>query len=194
MTKKLIGALMLTMLFAANANASSLMITGPDQVEPGQTFELQIWGDFSGEGLIAGGITFFWDSALVGLNSITRAFGAADFSCPGSPGCPPATANSAPIVWGEFLTDLIAVDAVPPTLMATLNFTANVTSAEGAAAFSMADNTALTGGWFGAGFSTIATPEFGAFQLDINTAVIPLPAAVWFMIGGLGTLLGFRRK
>ncbi|MBT8131130.1 MAG: VPLPA-CTERM sorting domain-containing protein [Gammaproteobacteria bacterium] len=34
---------------------------------------------------------------------------------------------------------------------------------------------------------------FGA-SVNIDSAVIPLPAAIWFMIGGLGTLLGYRRK
>ncbi len=56
----------------------------------------------------------------------------------------------------------------------------------------MSDNPALTGGWFGTGFTPIDNPDFGTFSMEIN--VVPLPAAVWFMIGGLGTLLGFRRK
>lgn len=31
-------------------------------------------------------------------------------------------------------------------------------------------------------------------SVNVNTAVIPLPAAVWFMLGGVASLLGFRRK
>jgi len=193
MIKKLIGSLALTLLFAASANAATLTIMGPASATVGDSFQLEIWGDFGAEGLIAGGITFGWDSSLVQLDMITRAFGATDFSCPGSPGCPPPTANSAPIVWGEFLADLIAPNA-GPKLMATLNFTAIGPIAEALATFSMADNPNLTGGWFGSGFAPIDIPSFGGFTMDVNSAVVPLPAAVWFMIGGLGTLLGFRRK
>ncbi|MDH3588132.1 MAG: VPLPA-CTERM sorting domain-containing protein [Gammaproteobacteria bacterium] len=189
MIKKVIAALTVGLLLAVNANAASMSIVGPDKVRVGDTFELQIWGDFSGEGLIAGGINLFWDPALVQLNSINLKLNTvADFSCPGSVNCPPNTANSAVIVWGQFLTDLIAPTDVPPTLMANLSFTA---TAPGLAVFDMVTNGALTGGWFGAGFTPIDDPTFGLHTMGIN---IPLPAAVWFMIAGLASLAGFRRK
>ena len=194
MIKKLIGTLALTLLFAVQANAATMTITGPADATVGDSFQLQIFGDFSEAGLIAGGITFFWDAALVQLDNITLDLAAVpDFSCPGSVSCPAPGAGEAAIVWGEFLSDLI-VPGTGNILMATLDFTAIGAASEAMAAFSMIDNPVLTGGWFGSGFSPIDTPAFGSFEMNVDTGIVPLPAAVWFMVGGLGTLLGFRRK
>lgn len=176
------------MLFVAHANAASLSITGPTDATVGDSFQIQIWGDFSGEGLIAGGITLFWDDAQVQLDYVHLEL---DTVC-GFAGCPVGISNSVPIFWGEFLNNLIEPDSPPPTLMATLDFTAVGAGAGSLALFIMEDNGDFTSGWFGAGFSPIDVPSFGTFSMQISD--VPLPAAVWFMIGGMGTLLGFRRK
>ena len=82
--------------------------------------------------------------------------------------------------------------------MATLGFTAvGAAASEALAFFFMENNSDLTNGWWvldsdGAGFSPIDVPSFGTFSMEISD--VPLPAAIWFMIGGLGTLLGFCRK
>lgn len=183
MIKKLIVALAL--LFAANCNAATMWFAGPGgDVMVGDTFDIRIFGDFADEGLIAGGITLFWQAEVVQLENIILELATVeDFSCPGSVTCPPATSNSAPIVWGEFLTNLIE-PGQGPTLMATVTFTAiGVERGSLLSIFQMVSNNELTGGWFGAGFTPIADPTFPA---------IPLPAAVWLMTGGLCTLLGFR--
>ncbi len=189
MIKNLVGILALSLFFAAHANAASLSITGPTDATVGDSFQIQIWGDFSGEGLIAGAISFFWDDALVQLDYVQLEL---DTVC-GFAGCPMSTSNSVPIFWGEFLNNLIDPGDPAPTLMATLGFTAvGAPAAEALAFFFMQNNSDLTSGWWGPGFSPIDVPSFGTFTMEISD--VPLPAAVWFMIGGLGTLLGFRRR
>ena len=188
--KKLIGTLALSLLFAAHANAASMSVTGPTDATVGDSFQIQIWGDFSGEGLIAGGITFFWADALVQLDYVQLELGTIPW-CHWV--CPAVTSNSVAIAWGEFLVNLIDPGVPPPTLMATLGFTAvDAAASEALAFFFMENNSDLTSGWWGAGFSPIDVPSFGTFSMEISD--VPLPAAVWFMIGGLGALLGFRRK
>ena len=70
MIRKLIGTVALSLLFAAHANAASMSVTGPTDATVSDSFQIQIWGDFSGEGLIGGAITFFWDDALVQLDYV----------------------------------------------------------------------------------------------------------------------------
>ncbi len=195
MIKKLIGALTVGLLLAANANAATLSITGPDSVMVGDSFELQIWASDFTDGLRAGGINFLYDSALVSLDGVTLEIPtSASFSCPGSANCPADTAGSTAIVWGEFQTDLLDPGHAGPTLMATVSLTAIAGAAEALAVFDMTSNIQLTGGWFGSGFAAIDAPVYEGAVVDVQTAVIPLPAAVWFMMGGLGVLARFRRK
>ena len=190
MTRKLIATVALNLLFAAHANAASMSITGPTVATVGDSFQIEIWGDFSGEGLIAGAITFFWDDALVELDYVHLNLNT--IPCDFPPCLMMGTSNSEPIGWGEFLSNLIEPGDPAPTLMATLGFTAvGAAASEALASFSMQDaSDDFSGGWWGAGFSPIDVPSFGTFSMEI----VPLPAAVWFMIGGLGTLLGFCRK
>lgn len=189
MIRKLIGTASLSLLFAAQANAASMSITGPADATVGDSFQIQIWGDFSDEGLIGGAISFFWDDALVQLDYVQVELG---IGC-GFAGCPMGTSNSVPILWSEFLVNLIEPGDAPPTLMATLSFTAvGAADSEALALFFMENNNDLSNGWWGAGFSPIDVPDFGTFTMGIND--VPLPAAIWFMIGGLGTLLGLRRQ
>lgn len=193
MIKRLVAIFALSLLFAVQVNAATLTIGGPDSASVGDAFEITISGDFGAQGLIAGGISFYWNDALLDLNSISLELPvAADFSCPGGSNCTPGGADSALIVWGEFLVDLIDPNA-GQTLMATLSFTAVGSATEALASFSMTNADDLTGGWFGANYVDIPTPDFGTFEMQIDQVVVPLPAAVWFMIGGLTTLLGFRR-
>lgn len=155
----------LSLLFGANANAATMTMTGPADALVGDSFQVQIQGDFTAEGLIAGGITVSWDAALVQLeNVIFNLPILGDFSCPGSANCPAPTASSAPIVWGEFLSDLISL-AGGPTLMATLEFRV---IGPGTANLGMADIPAVTGGWFGAGFVDTDSPTYSGFSLILN--------------------------
>ncbi len=188
MMKKIVSLLALGLLFTAQGNAASLSIQTPTDANTTESFQLQIFGDFSEDGFAGGGIDLFWDDTLVALDSVVRSFGDAAFSCPGNSGCPPTTASSTTIAWGDF-SALIDADAAP-TLMATLQFTALATT--GLAEFSMQDKSDFAGGWLDAGFGFINTPDFGTASVNIN--VIPVPASVWLFGSALGLLAGVRRR
>ena len=61
--------------------------------------------------------------------------------------------------------------------------------AAGVAALTMADNDVPAGSWFDVNSNPMTIAYTGA---EIH--VVPLPAAVWLMLGGLGMLLGFGKK
>ncbi len=166
-----------------------MSLQGPSAVTVGDSVQINVMGDFSGEGLIAGGITLFWQPAFLQLNTVELTLPVMpDFGCPGASICPPATANSVVIVWAGIHANLIEPDDPAPTLMATLNYTATDTVTQDLLfLFGMQSNTQLTGGWFGADFRNIDSPSFGNFA-------VPLPAGIWLLLGGLATLPGVRRQ
>ena len=193
MFKKVLPGLAAAVVLTAGANAATVSIVAPDKVVEGDTFEIQIFGDFGNDGLLAGGLQLLYDSSLLSIEFIQFDLGVdPDLSCPGAGLCPVDPAGTISIVWGQFLADLIPAGA-GPTLMATLQAVAlpGILGA-GGTDLTLLDFSAFTGGWFGAGFVTIATPEFLGTTIMSNP--IPLPAAVWLMIGGLGALARFRRS
>ena len=190
MFKKVLLSLAAAVALTAGANAATVSIVAPDKVTVGDTFDIQIFGDFDNDGLLAGGLQLLYDSSLLSLSFGQFDLGVdPDLSCPGAGLCPVDPAGTVSIVWGQFLADLIPAGA-GPTLMATL--TATALAPDAGTALTAIDFSAFTGGWFGAGFVNIATPEFLGAAVEINP--IPLPAAVWLMIGGLGALARFRRS
>ena len=190
MFKKLLASLAAAVILTAGANAATVSVVAPDKVSEGDKFDIQIFGDFGNDGFQAGGLQLLYDAALISIQNFQFNLNVASaLSCPGANLCPVDPAGEFSIVWGEFLTDLIPAGA-GPTLMATLTATALAPTA--GTALVAIDFSAFTGGWFGAGFVTIATPEFLGAAVEINP--IPLPAAVWLMIGGVGALAGFRRS
>lgn len=195
MTTRILSGVILAfaVAFTTTANASTVSLVAPADVVPGETFQIEVIGDFGIDGFIAGGVQILYDPGLIQIDNFSFAL-AVDpgFSCPGATLCPADPPGILSLVWGEFLNDLIDPD-VGPTLMGTVTATAVGPSGRGndnVAVLDLADFSAFTGGWFGAGFVEIAAPELNGTSIQI----VPLPAAVWFMIGGLGALAGLRRK
>jgi len=187
MIKKLIGTLALGTLLAAGANAATISLSGPNEIDVGLGFELTVGGSGFGTGLGAGGIVVKFDPGLVQLDLVT--LGAlpgldAGFSCPGGANCPDLGPGTALILWGTFGANLLPTGE--DALMATLAFTA---IGPGSATFTI-NSFDDAGGWLDPTFGSLATPDF----VDAKVNVVPLPAAVWFMVGGLASLMGFRRK
>ncbi|MDH3769050.1 MAG: VPLPA-CTERM sorting domain-containing protein [Gammaproteobacteria bacterium] len=193
MIKTIIGSLTLGMLFAAQANATSLTLTGPDSVTIGNSLVLEIIGNFGDEGLYAGGITLDFDESALSLTSIVlNPELNSQFSCPGFFTCPENA-----VVLGS--TDVVApfegliAPGAGDMLLATLIFDTNSPSTEGTSTFiGMSDFSSFAGGWFAFDLSDGSTPDLIGKSVTLNA--IPLPAAAWLMIGGLATLMGFRRK
>lgn len=180
--KQSICTLAFGLLIAASTNAASLNITAPSAVDVGDSFDAQIWGDFSVEGLIAGGITLLWDNSSLQIENVTLELAVdPDLSCPGNVNCPTYPPGATVIVWGGFLSNLIEIGTAGPTLMATVTFTA--ISETASSPLVMLDNSYLAGGWFGANF----TPIFEAVSFT-DTSVVVASAPV----GGSATGVDIR--
>ncbi|NND59181.1 MAG: VPLPA-CTERM sorting domain-containing protein [Gammaproteobacteria bacterium] len=198
MIKKIIGSVALLVL-AAGANANTVSLEGPAlPVTGGDTFDVNVIGEFGATGMGAGGFQLFWDNAVLSLDNYVSAINLDDqLSCPSDnqPNCPNDPDGTFSNVFGNF-NGLIAPDA-GPTLIGTFTFTVIAAASSGAGststALTMADFTPFTGGWFNNGLSEpITSPDLIGTTIEIQP--IPLPAAVWLMVGGLAALARFRRS
>lgn len=163
------------------ANAASISLT-PDSVDAavGDTVSLDVIMDFSDVTTIGGGFDIVYDSSAlsfvawnpnpVGDPSFARLPDISDGLLSG-------------IAVGEFNTGITGVQN-----LGTVQFEVLALGGE----VSGADTNSPAGPFVD--FST-----FGVIPVEYNTAVvgsavIPVPAAVWLMFGGLGALAGFGRK
>jgi len=200
MNSKLLKTCSAMALFGAmtvNTQAASIWLEPEPNVDinVGGVAPYELWADASDVGgFLAGGLDLFYDSTVLtyddnfafdpGLGN-DPAFSRTGDNCfvdPSIAGCSgPGEING--IAFGNFngLAD------TGPTLVGSLSFTG---LALGVSPLTMDDNDTPAGEWF-------ATDGSGPLGVDYGTGqvtVVPVPAAVWLMTGGLGMLLGFARK
>lgn len=205
MINRLIGGVALGLFAFGVANANSVSLIAPAEVSPGETFTVDVVGDFGSDGFLAGGILVTFDPALVSVegfdwgSDLLPPGPAPEASCftPNAPCFMDAAEGNMAIVWGSFDIlgpGLVAPDSAP-AILATL--TMQAAGDRGASALinlDIAHFLDIPGGWFGSGVVPIANPDLFGASIAVTTTVVPLPAAAWLMIGGLGALFGFRRK
>lgn len=198
MIKKLLGGMALIALLAGTANAATVSLIGPASVGEGETFTVDMIGDFTGTGLQGGAVEILYDPTLVELVGF-EFIAPADptLSCPGAALCPDDPPGSLLLIFSNFSLPLIsAADGVGTIGQLTLRaLGSGDRGPSDVINLDMIDAGDIGGGWFGEGLVDLGAPPdlFGA-SIAVETTVIPLPAAAWLMIGGLGALMGFRRR
>jgi hypothetical protein len=173
------------------ANAVSVYLTPESQnVTLGDQVAVQLWWDFTGDATLGGGTDFAWDSSGLSLASIVFDDNP-DFD-------PSFTRCDNEVCWGDGFIDGLATGnfdglADPgPILIATITFD---TLAAGAFLMDISEDDNIAGPFVSARtFNTYPDLQFGDATINVSSGVVPVPAAIWLMIGGLGTLLGYRRK
>jgi len=194
---KLLKICSVTALFGVmtiNTQAASIWLKPATNVDTniGEMMVYQLWADAADVGgFLAGGLDLFYDSTVLTYDDNFAFYAGFDtdpaFSRLGDncfadvtiAGCSvPGEING--IAFGNF-GGLAAAGA---TLVSSLSFTG---LGVGVSPLTMADNDTPAGAWF-------ATDGSGPLVVDYAVAVVPAPAAVWLMSGGLGMLLGFARK
>lgn len=177
-------------MWAIAGTASAVSIT-PDAsgavLDVGQEITVTIIGDFQDDPTLGGGLDIDWDTSVLSLLSFT------------------------PIDWGNdagfFNPGTVSDGSVDgfaagnfngvagPVDMAVLVF---VAVGEGQSLHLSDDSDGLAGPFVSAGSFAIQDVDFGANNdaghISVAASAVPVPAALWLMIAGLGSLLGFRRK
>lgn len=191
--RNLVGAsALLLAALTTCANASSVSLADPGTISPGASFSISVFGNFDDvNGLGAGGFDVIYDDSLFQVDTFTHALSVdPDLSCPGAAGCPSFDgASPDTIAFGNF-GGLIASGA-GSTLLGTIEVTA---IGVGTGAFSLEDNPSFTGSWLDNALNQVASPSYTGVSVTVESAVIPVPAAVWLFGSGLIGLVGMARR
>ena len=164
-------------LFGATAVAQAqiVFLTPSDSmIEPGDMVTLDVMYDFEDVPTVGGSLDAFWDPAILQL--VSWEFG------PDS---------------GDPIFNVVPDDS-----------TAGILFQFGFGNFPALPNTgtafSMTFMAVGAGTSTVSLlettgpfggfPEFDPSFVDATVTVVPVPAAIWLMFGGLASLIGFGRR
>lgn len=189
--KKVIGAAALMgMMASANAASLSLVYTGDNMIADdgaimaanGDMLTFELIMDFSGDGEITlgGGFDINFDTAGLQFVSYDSAgLGEASFG------------RDPDVEDGRLFSGGFGAFAglTGPDLVATITFMAQ--GAPGDYNVSPSGTTGIAGPFISAiDFISIIEPDFNGADVRI----IPVPAAVWFMLSGLGALVGFGRR
>lgn len=147
-------------------------------VTPGASFSVQLVGRGFSQATVGGGVDLFFDPAALQVTSVT--FGSSAFEFVNTV---QAIDNSA----GKVDSILVSSLRNPPSgdfNVATIGFMATQ------AGFSVLDPEAST---FPAPWLTPAGDDIGPTFQDGSVRVVPLPASIWMLLGGLGAI-GLIRK
>lgn len=182
------GAVALTAL-ATTANAASFSLSAPASVNVGDSFNVTVFGDFTGDNVITYGVDLGFDPALFTVTGSTYdvAFADPGFSCQGG-ACPGEGPGLATVSAGNFggLGDLTAGS------VATFTLTAN---AAGVSAITVDNSVTLATTSANFGFGAVPGVVGDSASIEVlGGAVVPVPAAVWLFGSGLLGLVGVARR
>jgi hypothetical protein len=191
MVTKLLGFALALALggISSAANAVSVYLQPETQnVALGDSFSVDVWWDFTGDATLGGGTDVTWNASALDFVSLVfddnPEFDVA-FTRQGivSPGLIDGFAT------GSF--DGLAGDG--PLYIATITFK---TLAPGSVDINLAED---IGGIAGVFVGVDGQPygddlTFSGATVNVTGGEVPVPAAAWLMLSGLGALVGYRRK
>ncbi len=175
--------LLLVASTASNASTVSLVPTSPTQGLAGDSVSFEIVLDFSDvvNGTIGGGFDIAFDSSS--LNFVS----AIDYVCI-SFSCGPDELDGLLLSWA--VGDFDGIAATGPVVIGAVEFEILSSLPLGSGTLVTISGTeGLAGPWIsGEDFTTILDPTYN--QIEVTR--VPLPAAVWLLLSGLGVLRLFN--
>jgi hypothetical protein len=187
MTSKLLGLVAALVLggISTAANAVSVYLQPSTQdVVLGNSFGVDVYWDFTGNATLGGGTDVTWDPS--GLSFVSLVFDTNPLFDPAftrigdvSPG----------LIDGMATGSFNGLAGSGPLYIATITFQ---TLAAGSFAIDLSEDAGIAGPFVSILGMTYTDLTFTGG--NVNVSAVPLPAAAWLMIGGLGALLGYRRK
>ena len=177
-----IYAVVATGLLGAYGTANAVSITAvPDAtvVLPGSTVTVQFIGNFDDDPTIGGSFDILYDAGLTLLDYSQEALGDPDLFIDATllPGN----------IQGSGFGLFIGIGGDGDFLISTATFLVN---GPGLYNIAMQDNSSLGGPFYSEVTFQQQVVNYGGTSIQ----AIPIPAAAWLMIGGLGALFGFGRR
>lgn len=179
------------------ANAASVYLDPSSQdVNLGDQVSVELWWDFTGDPALGGGTDFAWDAGALSLVSIVfdDNFGTGNGQFdPAFTRCDNEVCSGPGFIDGLATGNFNGLGGDGPILIATITFD---TLAAGSFAIAISEDSGIAGPF-------VSAVTFGPYDdltftgSTVNVAgggTVPVPAALWLMIGGLGSLLRYRRK
>ncbi len=187
--EKLFGTLLALTLLGASftAQALSVSLLPSDQTALlGDTVTVEFWMDFTDDPTLGGGVNINYDNSILDDNW-TFEWDAAFLALTDSAYTSAPTFD--PLVPGQVYNVMFGNN--PPgiggnNLVGTLTFN---TVGEGISALILEPR---DGSFYSASSFSVQTVDY--FNSSVTVSAVPLPAAAWLMLSGMGVLVGFCKR